>query len=342
MFFAYLSYIGAKKITMFTQETIRQLKEYTQKHRPISLLEIYEHSGNLPAEKVFEKNNDVFINIHTLEANSSTPQLHGHDFFEINYVISGSCIQQLENQEPLVLKSNSICIMNPNVRHNLRVETCNDLVLNLSMKKSLFTTTFFSLIEQHDYIGQFFLSYFLSMDKSSNYLLFNFLDTEKISDMMEAICHEYLDKKPYYAINLSCMLVLLFSEVVRSGTESLNKRQFPDKMSVQITALFNYLSVHYATATLNSTAEYFHYHPHYLSAFIKKNTGRTFSSILNEIKLFQATYYLLNTNMPIKTISEKLGFSQLCNFYDFIKKNLHTTPVQFRQANQEDSSTEKK
>ena len=155
---------------------------------------------------------------------------------------------------------------------------------------------------------------------------------------MESLCLEYLDRKSYYAINLRCMLVLLFSEIVRSSTETLNKRPFTDKVSVQITALFNYLSVHYATATLASTAEYFHYHPHYLSAFVKKNTGRTFSSILNEIKLFQASYYLLNTNMPIKTISEKLGFTQLCNFYDFIKKNYHTTPVKFRQMNMADQA----
>lgn len=320
---------------MFKQSTIERLQEYTLSHRPTSLLEIYENNGELPAECVFEAGNDIFINLHTIEENSSKSLLHGHDFFELNYVIRGSCVQQLHNNSPVVLQDDAVCIMSPNARHNLKVNTEKDLVLNISLKRSIFTTTFFSLIEQHEYIGQFFLSYFLSLDKTADYLLFHINSKEKISDMMETICLEYLDRKSYYAINLRCMLVLLFSEIVRSSTESLNKRPFTDKVSVQVTALFNYLSIHYATATLVSTAEYFHYHPNYLSAFIKKNTGRTFSSILNEIKLFQASYYLLNTNMPIKTISEKLGFSQLCNFYDFIKKNYQTTPVKFRQMNQQ-------
>lgn len=323
---------------MFHETTINRLKEYTLQHRPDFLRGSYENNGNLLAEKVFETNMDVFINVHTLDANSSTSQLHGHDFFELNYVISGSCIQQLSTNSPVLLQKDAVCIMNPNARHNLKVNTEEDIVLNISLKRSLFTATFFSLIEQHEYIGQFFLNYFLSLDKDSDYLLFHIQSEEKISDMMESICLEYLNRDSYYATNLRCLLVLLFSEIVRSSTESLNKQKFTDKVSVQITALFNYLSVHYATATLASTAEYFHYHPHYLSAFIKKNTGRTFRSILNEIKLSQASYYLLNTNMPIKTISEKLGFTQLCNFYDFIKNNYHTTPVKFRQMNQDHTS----
>lgn len=98
------------------------------------------------------------------------------------------------------------------------------------------------------------------------------------------------------------------------------KEEFPNKVAVQITALFNYLSVNYATATLVSTAEYFHYHPNYLSAFVKKHTGKTFRSILNDIKLSQANYYLTNTNLSISEIAERLGFQQFCNFYDFIKK----------------------
>jgi AraC-like DNA-binding protein len=93
------------------------------------------------------------------------------------------------------------------------------------------------------------------------------------------------------------------------------------------------LSINYATATLASTAGHLHYHSNYLSNFIKKNTGKTFSAILNDIKLSQAIYYLVNTNMQIKDISERLGFNQLCNFYDFIKNNLGKTPLGYRCDN---------
>lgn len=128
------------------------------------------------------------------------------------------------------------------------------------------------------------------------------------------------------------MLMIFFTELIRNYNSLISNRMFDSKTNAQIISLFNYLSVKYPTATLESTAAYFHYHPNYLSAFVKKHTGKTFRSLLNDIKLTQAIYYLQNTNMPIKDISEQLGFSQLCNFYDFIKRNCGTTPAKMRQG----------
>lgn len=125
--------------------------------------------------------------------------------------------------------------------------------------------------------------------------------------------------------------MLFFTEAVRSASDEITHQPVLDKAAAQISELFQYLSVHSADATLASTAEYFHYHPNYLSAFIKKHTGKTFRSILNEIKLAQANYPLTSTTLTIGEISERLGYQQLCNFYDFIRKNYHMTPAEYRR-----------
>lgn len=320
---------------MISKKLIDELKTYTLNQLPDAILPEYENSGKLLAKDVFEADSDIYINLHTQEVNSITGMLHGHDFFELNYVIHGNCRQNIDNVSEVELSRGALCIMNPDARHNLSVSTPDDIVLNISMKKSLFNATFWSLIEQHENIGQFFLSYFLSRDAADNFLLFNTTPSGETDLIVENICREYLEKKPYCQIALRCMLILFFTEIIRSNTIQINMHQFTSKVSVQITALFNYLSVNYATATLASTAEYFHYHPNYLSGFVKKHTGKTFSAILNDIKLSQASYYLTNTNLPVKDISERLGFGQLCNFYDFIRKNYHTTPVKYRQMHAE-------
>lgn len=316
---------------MITEKTLIELKNYTLSQLSTASLPEYEKNGNLLAKDVFEENSDIFINLHTTKVNSRTAMLHGHDFFELNYVIKGSCQQIIDNASLIELPQGSLCIMNPNARHNLSVKSDSDMVLNISLKKSLFNATFWSLIEQQEYIGQFFLSYFLSQDASSNFLVFDTKPNAELDYLADHICREYLERKSYYQITLRCMLVLFFTEIIRSNTIQINNHKFTSKVSVQITALFNYLSTNFATATLASTAAYFHYHPNYLSGFVKKHTGKTFRSILNDIKLSQAAYYLTNTNMPVKDISERLGFMQLCNFYEFIKKNFHTTPVKYRQ-----------
>lgn len=286
----------------------------------------------LYADEVFDPGTDIFINLHSLEANKGIGNLHGHDFFELNYVIQGKMHQILDQGEFHTYPEGTVCIMNPNVRHDIYVETEHDLVLNIGLKKSLFNATFWSMIQQHEHLGRFFLNYFLAQqDTDSNFLLFDLKPTPTIEQALEFLCAEYLEKKSFNQLTMRCMLIIFFTEIIRNYDMQISQRKFTDKTNTQIVALFKYLSINYPTATLESTAAYFHYHPNYLSAFVKKHTGRTFRSILNDIKLSQATYYLQNTNMPIKDIAEHLGFSQLCNFYDFIRKNCGTTPVRFRQ-----------
>ena len=76
----------------------------------------------------------------------------------------------------------------------------------------------------------------------------------------------------------------------------ISSRKFTSKTNTQIIALFNYLSVNYPTATLESTAAYFHYHPNYLSTFIKNGLdhGEKKISIVLERKQEHAVLRISN------------------------------------------------
>lgn len=314
---------------MFEEKIYSRMKNYTR-----AKLAEQDWTGNisireLPAEMLFENGDDIFINLHLPEANTPPDQLHGHDFFEVNYVLKGSCRQNIHNTARLLLEEGTLCIMNPDARHNLAIDSEEDVVLNILMKKSLFNSTFYTLIQQHESLSQFFLSYFLAQDASSDFLLYH-TPNDAVTTLLQQICLEYLERKPYYRVTLRCLLVLFFTEVIRASAESAEPAA-AGKNNLQISILFQYLSSHYATATLASTAAHFHYHPNYLSAFVRKHTGKTFRAILNDIKLSQANYYLCSTNLPMQEIAQQLGFQQLCNFYSFIRKNYGMTPVQYRQ-----------
>lgn len=320
---------------MLSRETWEELKQYTmiqlEKAERTAMRQLTSISL-LRADMVFEEGMDIFINLHLRQANSLPNQFHGHDFFELTYVLKGKCIEQMMDEDEFTLHEGALCIMNPNVRHRRLITDDDSIVLNLALKKDLFNATFWSLLNQQDQIGYFFLNYFLSHNPTYDYMLFEIAPGQEIDHTLERICTEYLGRSPYFSVTLHCLLIIFFTDAVRASTKTISQNTFPDKASAKVISLFNYLSINYATATLASTAEYFHYHPNYLSAFIKKNTGRTFRSILNDIRLSQAIYYLNNTNLSIREISEEIGFGQLCNFYDFIRKNLHTTPQKYRSA----------
>ena len=52
------------------------------------------------------------------------------------------------------------------------------------------------------------------------------------------------------------------------------------KSQWKIVDILDYLEANYLTVTLQSTADHFGFHPTYLSAFIKKETGRTFKELV--------------------------------------------------------------
>ncbi|MGN0404152.1 MAG: AraC family transcriptional regulator [Bariatricus sp.] len=318
---------------MMKDYTIQKLNDYTTRFLNEKNKTLYTEIPDLFAQDVFEEGCDLFINLHLPEANTKPGHLHGHDFFELTYIIKGTCLQNIDHEDPITLEEGALCIMNPNARHSLYLENEDSIVLNILMKTSMFNTTFWPLIQENEYIGSFFLSYFLSQSASSNYLIYHTQNPPSIQAMMNHMCEEYLERKLYYKSSLRCIMLLFFTEVIRDSAMQFNKKPFTNKVSVQIAALFNYLSVNYPTATLASTAEYFHYHPNYLSAFVKKHTGKTFRSILDDIKLSYANYYLTSTNLSISEISERLGFQQLCNFYDFIRKHYGMTPGDYRKKN---------
>lgn len=315
---------------MFTENTYQMLKEHTLRFLTKENCKQYlqEQVSELD---VFGDGEDIFINLHLPEANTDFNRLHGHDFFELNYVVKGSCRQNIDSPQSIILPEGSLCIMNPRARHNLYVENEDNIVINILMKTTLFNITFWPILQQTEHIGPFFLSYFLCRDTSSNFLLYQTQNTPAIKTLLDCICQEYLEKKLYYRVTLRCILMLFFTEAVRSASDEINRQQAPSKAAAQIAELFQYLSEHSADATLASTAEHFHYHPNYLSAFVKKHTGKTFRSILSEIKLAQANYLLTSTNLTISEVSERLGFQQMCNFYDFIRKNYHMTPAEYRR-----------
>ena len=95
--------------------------------------------------------------------------------------------------------------------------------------------------------------------------------------------------------------------------------------------ILDYLEANYLTVTLQSTADHFGFHPNYLSAFIKKETGRTFKELVILQKMCQACFYLTNTDFPIYEIAQKVSYDNLGFFYRKFTELYHMTPQEFRE-----------
>jgi len=68
----------------------------------------------------------------------------------------------------------------------------------------------------------------------------------------------------------------------------------------------------------------------YLTVICKKNSGKTANDWIQEYTVNDISYYLQNTFLSMKEISNKLGFPNTSFFGKYVKEHLGCTPMEFR------------
>ena len=87
--------------------------------------------------------------------------------------------------------------------------------------------------------------------------------------------------------------------------------------------------------SLNYIAEKLHYNPNYLSTIFRKETNTSFSDYLALFRINKAKEWLVETDMTVKEIAEKLNYNNSQNFIRSFRKFEGTTPGRFRQSKRE-------
>lgn len=96
-----------------------------------------------------------------------------------------------------------------------------------------------------------------------------------------------------------------------------------------------YMAEHYSDSalSLNEVSEYLNITSTYFSTLFNDIMNKSFSGYLNELRIEQAKHLLQNTNINIKDIGFKCGFSSVQNFNRVFKKYMSLTPGQYREMN---------
>lgn len=88
--------------------------------------------------------------------------------------------------------------------------------------------------------------------------------------------------------------------------------------------------------SLNSLAEQLHFSTAYVSKIIKKETGYSFSTLLNAIRLYNSIDLLKNGRYKIQEISEKSGFLNQQYYSGVFKKTFGFTPNSYKKQERQE------
>lgn len=91
--------------------------------------------------------------------------------------------------------------------------------------------------------------------------------------------------------------------------------------------------------SLKDVAAGLHVNACYLSSIFKKETGKSLTLFITEIKMEEAKRLLQNTSFPITTICYEIGFDNPSYFTEVFKKIVGVTPKEFKAAERLDVPT---
>lgn len=234
---------------------------------------------------------------------------HTHEFFELEYIVSGSGIQIINGVEIPVRRGDVLFFDIGDTHGYYAIE--NFLVVNC-----IFYPEFWDK-ELKDKV--------LGISKCQTTKLNNIINLSgsgmiEFENIIDKIDEELRGKQPEYKTAVRGYFNLLFVMLMRAGLFTKNKKD------ARLSAIMEYVSENWQTASLGTVARRFGYNPSYLSTMFKQATGLSFTGYVNQRRIREAVLLLENTSQTVDDIIHEVGFEDKKHFYALFKQHMGVTP----------------
>ena len=315
----FMKYSPQKKEIVFdVDKTVSETVNHAEK------LKLKDISLTLLADDFFRENLGN-ISASIMYTGSVIPP-HNHDYFEINYVISGKCAQYIGGNT-FILEEGDFLLMPPSVCHAPGV-VGNSKCVNILMRSEWIRSL------EKKLIAYDLDSFITRMQRQNTYMVFSakdgraFESANSLTEMFEnknsrTRYHEL------YAESLALKMLLELSEC--KCTETFYTSPKPYVSGNIPEAILQYIKDNISTAELESTADHFGYSPSHLSRLIKKHTGNGFSAYIMLQRMLRAEQLLSKTDIPIGKIPAMIGLDSKEYFSRMFKRFNNVSPSEYRQ-----------
>lgn len=260
----------------------------------------------------------------------SVSNYHTHDFYEVNYVAKGECIDLVDDQL-IHMKQGDFLMMHPGTYHTLyaagKCDVRNFLLRNTwvedASKRLLPTdTALFSFLESSS-TERYHRFVMCPSNEASRKTL------EPLASELAAICR---DRSGQWALLAESAALRFLCAAAHECVDSYVSEDEGREHKV-ITDMLVHMSRHPNEVTLDGLARTFGYSRSHICRMLKNNTGKSFLEKLNEIKIRNACVLLSETDRSIISVSDEAGFDSVEYFYRVFKKCTGMTPGEYRKMN---------
>jgi AraC-like DNA-binding protein len=247
---------------------------------------------------------------------------HRHSFYHLVFFTKGSGKQQIDFKT-FEVRPNMIYFMIPGQVHSWNFESEPDgYLINFS------TSYFSSLLLKQDYLDKF--SFFSGRPEEQLLILDN-ATSEKITLIFEDILKEGKIGKTINDDLVKVLLLQIFIKVARA-TLSQNHQELNPYNHTILKNFQQLIEQNFTQLRLpKQYAELLYITPNHLNALCNDFLATSAGKLIRDRILLEAKRLLINLDLRVSEIAEKLNFEDQSYFVKFFKKYEGTTPDKFRK-----------
>jgi AraC-like DNA-binding protein len=250
--------------------------------------------------------------------------IHFHPEYELNFIFKGKGVRRIVGDNTEVIDELELVLVGPNLVHGWELHKCTckeiyEITVHIHqdlLNEKMLSRRIFKPIK--DMFG-----------RCKHGILFSRDTTVKMMPRLMALTR--INGIKYYLEFISILDDLAKSEDQRLlSNSSAMKEDFQN--SDQIKKVYDFIQENFTkTITLKEISELVNMSPVSFNRFIKKRTGKTFITYINDTRISFASRWLLETDLSIGEIGFKCGFNNIANFNRLFKKAKKCTPKEFRE-----------
>ena len=256
--------------------------------------------------------------------------LHSHQFIEINYVLKSAGSSMITRSGNLKLKDGDVILCPPRFDHCFQTHNDNSIILDFFIRVTTFDTVFFQLLNKSNYLSVVFSNAIYNTEGS--YILWHCDGDIKLTDLVLVSYREWSDKPKYseqmIEANVLKFFIILMREHENEAIFSVSQVNSTDSM---FNTFLNYMHLHCQSVNLTILADQFVYSERQVIRILKKQSGKGFSELLQDIRMNRAIQLLKNPSVSISQIAQSIGYANTSYFQKVFFKTFTFTPEAFRE-----------
>ena len=251
---------------------------------------------------------------------------HTHDYVEVVYGCAGT-VEHIVNGKSISLKQGELLFLGQKATHEVCRAGREDISVNFIVLPEFFSGALSAISEEATPLRQFLVDCLFGQSIGPGYLHFQVADDLPIQNLAENLLFTLLHGTHNRRRVSQMTMTLLFLQLL-SHTDKLDW----DEREDAILKLLRYVEDHYAEASLTGAAELLHTDIYSLSRLIRRQTGKTFTQLVQEKRLAQAAFLLKTTDRNVDDVALAVGYENISYFHRIFKAAYGVSPRRYRAA----------